>query len=195
MASISGVPTVTDGDTLQIRDTKIRLFGVDAPESSQHCVRGGIRYACGREAAFALADFLRGRNVTCQRQDTDRYGRMVGVCAVGGVEVNRWLVEQGWALPYLQYGGGVYRDAEIKAKAARRGLHAGTYQNPWEYRRNPGNPPSAGTPRVAGSPVPSSSVSYRTCAAARAAGVTPLHRGQPGYGPHLDQDGDGVACE
>jgi len=36
---------------------------------------------------------------------------------------------------------------------------------------------------------------FRNCAAARAAGAAPLHRGQAGYAPHLDGDGDGIACE
>ena len=40
-----------------------------------------------------------------------------------------------------------------------------------------------------------SSVYYETCADARAAGAAPLHRGEPGYRPGLDRDGDGVACE
>ncbi|MBB1254025.1 excalibur calcium-binding domain-containing protein [Streptomyces alkaliterrae] len=38
-------------------------------------------------------------------------------------------------------------------------------------------------------------VYYRNCDAARAAGAAPVYRGQPGYGPHLDRDGDGVGCE
>lgn len=38
-------------------------------------------------------------------------------------------------------------------------------------------------------------VYYSNCAAARQAGVTPILRGQPGYGRHLDRDGDGRACE
>jgi hypothetical protein len=53
-----------------------------------------------------------------------------------------------------------------------------------------------------GSSGPSTSVSvwrgggpFRNCAAARAAGAAPLCRGQPGYGSHLDADGDGIACE
>ncbi|WP_311268433.1 excalibur calcium-binding domain-containing protein [Sphingobium sp. WCS2017Hpa-17] len=37
--------------------------------------------------------------------------------------------------------------------------------------------------------------SYRGCREARAAGATPLYRGQPGYGAHMDGDGDGIACE
>ncbi|MDQ1713359.1 MAG: hypothetical protein QOE45_2809 [Frankiaceae bacterium] len=44
-------------------------------------------------------------------------------------------------------------------------------------------------------PTPSGSVYYRNCDAARAAGAAPVRRGDPGYGPHLDRDGDGIACE
>jgi hypothetical protein len=52
----------------------------------------------------------------------------------------------------------------------------------------PTSPPPATTP-------PAGSVYYPNCAAARAAGVTPLHRGQPGYRSGLDRDHDGIACE
>jgi len=102
------------------------------------------------------------------------------VCRVDGVEVNRWLVEQGWALAYVQYGGSVYLEAQRQAQAAKRGIWQGRFQEPWAYRRSPANPPS---------------VYYRSCAEAKTAGAAPLHRGQPGYRPELDRDGDGVACE
>ncbi|BBF68802.1 excalibur calcium-binding domain-containing protein [Sphingomonas bisphenolicum] len=50
------------------------------------------------------------------------------------------------------------------------------------------------TPRAR--PLPAASGwSYRNCAQARAAGAAPLYAGQPGYGPHMDGDGDGIACE
>jgi hypothetical protein len=39
------------------------------------------------------------------------------------------------------------------------------------------------------------SAPFRTCAAAHAAGAAPIYRGEPGYGPHLDRDDDGIACE
>jgi hypothetical protein len=44
-------------------------------------------------------------------------------------------------------------------------------------------------------PVASADVYYKNCAAARDAGAAPVHKGDPGYGPHLDRDGDGVGCE
>ncbi|HEU4743365.1 MAG TPA: excalibur calcium-binding domain-containing protein [Meiothermus sp.] len=61
---------------------------------------------------------------------------------------------------------------------------------------HPAHPPTAGTPRPSSPPTPApSGVYYRNCAEARAAGAAPIYRGQPGYRPALDRDGDGVACE
>lgn len=53
------------------------------------------------------------------------------------------------------------------------------------------------TPTIASAAPPSavSGTYYKDCDAARAAGVTPLHRGDDGYAPHLDRDNDGIACE
>ena len=142
--SLVGRASVVDGDTLEIHGVRIRLWGIDAVESSQTCLdAGGKPWPCGRQAAFALDDFLGQRTVRCERRDTDRYGRVVAVCYVGGVEVNRWLVEQGWALAYVKYGGSVYLDAQRQAQAARRGVWQGSFQPPWEYRKSPGAVPSA----------------------------------------------------
>jgi hypothetical protein len=41
----------------------------------------------------------------------------------------------------------------------------------------------------------SAGASYANCSAARAAGAAPVRVGDPGYGRHLDRDGDGVGCE
>jgi hypothetical protein len=58
------------------------------------------------------------------------------------------------------------------------------------------SPPSAPRPVVTTSPsTGSGGPYYPNCAAARAAGAAPLHRGEPGYRPGLDRDGDGVAGE
>ena len=52
---------------------------------------------------------------------------------------------------------------------------------------------SGSQPAIKGSG--SREVFYPNCAAARAAGAAPLRRGEPGYRPAMDRDGDGVACE
>ena len=56
-------------------------------------------------------------------------------------------------------------------------------------------PPTTAPPATAPPQTAPASVYYPNCAAARAAGAAPLHRGDPGYAPHLDRDDDGVACE
>lgn len=63
----AGRPSVIDGDTLEIHGTRIRLFGIDAPESSQLC-RGddSLPYRCGAKAANELDSFIAGRPVSCE---------------------------------------------------------------------------------------------------------------------------------
>jgi endonuclease YncB( thermonuclease family) len=199
---LMGRASVVDGDTLEIQGVRVRLWGIDAVESSQTCLdSAGKPWPCGRRAAFALADFLGQRTVRCERRDTDRYGRVVAVCYVGNVEINRWLVEQGWALAYVEYGGSVYLEAQRQAQAARRGVWQGNFQAPWEYRKAPGAVPSAGSysgtgkagrcdpayPTVCIPPPPPDldckDIPYRNFK------VLPPD-------PHgLDRDGDGIGCE
>ncbi len=94
-AQISGVPSVTDGDTLRFGSQRIRLHGIDAPESKQRCRAGGKTWACGAAATRALRERIVGRPVECADRDRDRYGRIVAVCRVAGEDVNAWMVAQG----------------------------------------------------------------------------------------------------
>jgi hypothetical protein len=66
-----------------------------------------------------------------------------------------------------------------------------------EYHCHRSGAASAPQPKPAARPVrlPGGQVYYPNCAAARAAGVAPLRRGDPGYRPGLDRDRDGKACE
>lgn len=131
---ISGVPGITDGDTIRIGADRIRLFGIDAPERDQSCTTAdGTAYACGDQATKALADFIGGRELDCEVVDVDRYGRAVAVCLVGGVDINGWLVSQGWALAYRRYSMD-YVSAEDRARAAKVGLWGGSFVVPWEWR-------------------------------------------------------------
>lgn len=132
---IEGRASVTDGDTLVIRDVKIRLHGIDAPESAQTCERAdGEAYRCGQAAALALADRIGARTVTCEPRDTDRYGRTVAVCRAGGEDLNGWLVGEGHAIAYRRYSRD-YVAAEEAARAAKRGIWAGTFEEPSAWRR------------------------------------------------------------
>ena len=133
-ADLSGRARVIDGDTIELGAARVRLHGVDAPESAQSCLAGGERWPCGRRATRALAGRIDGRTVACEQRDRDRYGRIVAVCREDGQDVNAWLVAQGWALAYRQYSR-AYVDEESAARAARKGVWRGEIVAPWDWRR------------------------------------------------------------
>ena len=84
---MTGQASVTDGDTIEVHGQRIRLHGIDAPQSGQHCYIGGKRWRCGKDAVNVLADLIDRRPVTCQERDRDRYGRVVAVCRVAGEDL------------------------------------------------------------------------------------------------------------
>ncbi len=133
-AQLSGPASVTDGDTLKVSGHRVRLHGIDAPESAQTCRAEGKPWSCGTAAATALRKRLARRPVACKERDRDSYGRIVAVCRVAGEDVNAWMVSQGWALAYRKYSPD-YVPQERGAKAARRGLWRGAFVPPWDWRR------------------------------------------------------------
>lgn len=136
-ASIVGRPSVIDGDTIEIHGERIRLNGIDAPESAQSCNdMNGNPYRCGARAAEALASFLKESSPTrCEFVDRDQYGRFVGDCfRADGVSVQAALVRSGWAMDWPRYSGGAYADEQTAAESERIGIWAGTVQPPWEWR-------------------------------------------------------------
>ena len=100
LAEITGTASVIDGDTIDIHGQRIRLHGIDAPESRQTCVADGEVWRCGQQAALALFDFIGRSPVVCQEQGKDRYGRTIGACSVRGEDIEAWMVLNGWALAY-----------------------------------------------------------------------------------------------
>ena len=133
-ATISGPARVVDGDTLEVRGARMRLYGIDAPESKQRCRKGGRTWSCGREAARALAQAIGSRTVVCEARDRDRYGRVVAVCRSRGADVNAWMVAEGWAFAYRKYSRD-YVGEEASARAAKRGVWRGDVVAPWDWRR------------------------------------------------------------
>ena len=124
-----------DGDTLEIRGQRIRLWGVDAPESRQTCERSGIAYRCGAESANALSNWVGIRTVACvPRGRPDRYRRIVATCRVDGTDMGSWMVRRGHALDYPRYSSGTYAPDETSARATRAGVWAGEFERPWLWR-------------------------------------------------------------
>lgn len=130
---LTGVARAGDGDSLTIRETRVRLFGIDAPEFDQLCHRGGSKWECGREAADQLSRLVTGRHVFCLPVGTDQHERVLARCTAGAVDVNRTMVASGYAVAFRRYSTD-YVTAEDSAKAARRGLWSGTFEMPAELR-------------------------------------------------------------
>src|SRR6202162_6057325 len=102
--NLAGHASVIDGDTLEIHGTRIRLWGIDAPESNQLC-RGedSLQYRCGAKAANDLDAFIARRPVNCSPISLDQYGRAVATCSVDNVDLGEWLVRNGLAIDWPQY--------------------------------------------------------------------------------------------
>lgn len=126
---LSGRVSIIDGDSVRIQGVEIRLLGIDAPESQQFCTRNGTSWPCGAQAARKLSARVRGKTVTCKGHARDAYDRLLARCRVSGVDINRWLVEQGWAVSYHGYPG-----AERAARKAKRGIWSGEFVMPRDWR-------------------------------------------------------------
>lgn len=134
---IVGRAKIIDGDTIQIAHQRIRLFGIDAPETKQSCVAAGKKWSCGRNATFGLSAIIERQWVYCRQKDKDRYGRVVAVCNLAGADgpdVNAAMVRQGWALAYRRYSKDYVADEDI-ARKAKAGLWVGQFVAPWDWRR------------------------------------------------------------
>jgi endonuclease YncB( thermonuclease family) len=135
-AELVGMAKVVDGDTLVVNGTRVRLEGIDAPEVGQTCKRRMIgAWACGTESTNALARLIEGKPVRCDSRGLDKYGRTLGVCFLGDLDVNAWMVRQGHAWAFIKYSTSYVQD-ETQARAQRIGIWQGQSTPPWEYREN-----------------------------------------------------------
>lgn len=128
-----GIPRVIDGDTLEIRGERIRLFGVDAPELGQPWWdEDGRERDAGQSSREALAALTEGNRLAVKVLREDQYQRSIAIVKVNGRDVARALVSQGWA--FASPGSTRYRRTENAARRRRRGFWRGEVTMPWDYR-------------------------------------------------------------
>jgi endonuclease YncB( thermonuclease family) len=129
-STLEGAARIIDGDSIEVRGENVRLKGIDAPEMAQTCRRAGQTYSCGETARRHLAALVAGGPVRCRIEGRDRFRRFLGVCEAGPRDLNLAMVRDGWAVGYRGYA-----DAEREARDAGRGLWAGAFERPRDWRR------------------------------------------------------------
>lgn len=131
---ITGEARVIDGDTIELGGIKVRLEGIDAPESGQTCLtRLGQTWHCGAKASHALAHLIARQPITCEDLGRDKYGRTLGTCYAGSLNLNAEMVRIGYAWAFMRYST-AYVGLEAAARQARAGIWEGEAQPAWDYR-------------------------------------------------------------
>jgi endonuclease YncB( thermonuclease family) len=156
VGQVIGFARIIDGDTIVVGDVRIRLEGIDAPESTQACGKSQVMamnglpfgqpnmlgkpdratepWACGAEATRYLARLIGNSAVRCEDLGPDRYGRTLGRCFVGAINVNAAMVRAGYAWAYVRYSKD-YVPQEAEARAERIGIWQGDAMPAWDYRK------------------------------------------------------------
>lgn len=130
---VRGIPTVIDGDTLELAGRLLRLQGVDAPELDQRCWLKSRLYDCGRVARTALLDLTAGTEVVCSPVGPGLEGTTLAQCTAGGYDLSEGMAYTGWALSNAE-AKPRYRAVEAGAREAGRGLWRGRFVKPWDWR-------------------------------------------------------------
>lgn len=135
-AEMIGVPRIVDGDTIEIADQRIHLYGIDAPEEKQvcHTRKKDKPFPCGKFAARALSDLIAGQVVTCRRNGSNEANAPLAICYVGRIDLNEQMVLQGWALAFRKHSD-KYAKAENAARRLNEGLWKHKFTPPWEWRK------------------------------------------------------------
>jgi endonuclease YncB( thermonuclease family) len=128
-----------DADTITFDGKTFRLDGIDAPEIDQSCLDAeGALYVCGRVAPQELSRLIGEKPFHCEDRgaDTAHRHRRIGLChTADGTEINRWLVQNGWAINFEPYAKGRFKSEEEEARTGRLGMWSGCFVAPRDFRR------------------------------------------------------------
>ncbi len=132
-ADFEGVPTVIDGDTMDLGGLRLELHGVDAPELGQQCALDGRLYDCGMVARTALLDLTAGAKVVCKKLGAGPEGTTLARCFADDYDLSEGMAYTGWALA-TPTRANPYATLEAGARRAGRGLWRGRFVAPWDWR-------------------------------------------------------------
>ncbi len=115
--TLTGKAYVIDGDTIRIRKTKIRLAGIDAPETNM---------PWGQKSKWAMVEICKGQTLTVQLDGERSHDRLVGTCFLpDGRDIGAEIVKLGLALDLPHFSGGKYK--HLEPEGARRKLANGRF--------------------------------------------------------------------
>lgn len=133
--AIIGAIQVIDGETLEIQNQRIKLWGVDAPDLNQTCKDGqDAGYDCGKEAASALSQWLTElQPVRCEPRGNDNSGNTIAICYTStGDDIAGWMVRNGYAIDWPKYSNGFYGVSEKQAQSNKSGIWQHNESAPWK---------------------------------------------------------------
>jgi endonuclease YncB( thermonuclease family) len=132
--TLTGTARVTDADTILIGNERIRLQGVDAPETDQICLdsRGAV-WNCGTDARDRLIRHIGSREISCVTNGKDAFGRWLATCSTSEGDLSAWLVREGLGMAFIRYSN-AYVAEEAIARSAQKGMWAGAFIAPWDWR-------------------------------------------------------------
>ncbi len=136
--SIIGKAKVIDGDTIHIENYKIRLHGIDAPEINQKCFINNQFWNCGIESSLFLKKLISNSLVHCIVNDIDKYERYIAECFANKINLNAYIVRNGWAIAYRYYSLD-YVEEERLANLEKKGIWKGEFEEPYLFRKKKSN--------------------------------------------------------
>jgi endonuclease YncB( thermonuclease family) len=128
---------LSDGDSFKLGDMRYRLHGIDAPELHQDCTdTHGRSWPCGIRARSELRRLIGTHPVECKAVTVDRFGRVIATCIAGGKDLAEEMVRSGYATVFTRPGfASPYEKAQSEARAEKRGIWAGSFDVPSDWRR------------------------------------------------------------
>ena len=132
--TIKGKTRVVDGDTIHIKNNKIRLHGIDAPETQQTCNIDNEEWYCGKQSTKELKKLINKQNVECVINDVDVYNRYIAICYIDEININQWMVKNGWAIAYRYYSKD-YINEEEYANNNKLGIWKSKFIEPYLFRK------------------------------------------------------------